>query len=257
MPPPTLGLKVMPYLRSVLPESYNLSKFMQCKEAPLLMQQPVKRHTTETWIRRVTALKVDAPRCLLALLLFLTGTPAENACPSCATCDSADECIIAGPPLPPFVVECFKGSCAACFYRCSRWHQKNQCLLQTSGDSTPPNRGQSPSCMDDTMDLEFADSVTDDGALDEDIPASKEPGPADGSSVALIQKQPLTLRSPPRKPHMTLQASDEEAGPAPSPLLHQGNHMSADVLEMEDWEIAPGTIRTPSDEPDSMLHTSS
>ncbi|MBE3045667.1 DUF3716 domain-containing protein [Candidatus Bathyarchaeota archaeon] len=233
-----LGTKPMAYLQSVLPKTFNFfGAFHVTKEGPLLLQLPIKRRATAEWIERITSLKVSAPRCLIALLLFLTGTAAEDPCPTCTTSDTGEECIISGPSFPPFAVDRFAGSCAACLYRCNRWHQKNQCLLHVGGAPTP--RARSQSFVDAPMGP--AEDESESGDEDEDEMMSVDDQPlANGTSASRTPRDPFPL--PTRR---------GQGAATSGALLNQGNLIPADVLEMEDWEVAPGTIRNTSDEPES------
>lgn len=278
----------MPYLRAVLPTDFNLGLFTLCKEGPLLLQLPVKRHITTKWIERATALKTRSQQCFLAILLFLTGTPAEDPCPTCVTSNSSDECIVPAASFPSFVVDRFQGSCAACFYRCNRWHQRNKCSLlkrceptaaeskaafeylfsglekddmpsETDGESTedqPPPAERSQLASE-----ALENEVTPDGIPELADEAAENGAPQDGSpevanSISAPHAQPElpSPQAPAPKPHTTSSTRDSQGALAPGTLLNQGNLMPADVLEMEDWEIAPGTIRNTSDEPDSKSH---
>ncbi|SPN98955.1 uncharacterized protein DNG_01994 [Cephalotrichum gorgonifer] len=231
------GTKMMQYLRNVLPEGFDFGLFTTSREGPFLLQLAVRRDITPAWIKRATGIKPHLPRALLALLLYLSGTPADDPCPSCVTADSREQCIVPSSFFPVYLIEKFGGSCAACFYRCTRWHHKTHCLLATKGANKSEAASQvseSPLAGDDSMVLDAAGAVSDKGEVVS--PVEEEPGSAGGDVDApgAQQDQPQPAVSPPTK--------------SPADSLIQGSLISADVLDMEDWEIAPGTVRTTSDD---------
>ena len=240
----------MPYLRAVLPEEFDFGLLTLCKEAPLLLQLPVKRELSREWIARVTGLKSRTPRCLLGMLLYLTGAPAEKSCPSCMAPETREECIVAGPSFPQSLVEAFGGSCAPCFYRYARWHQKNQCLLRTenAGTSRAGNRGSSLSDEAAVEDQLNGETATEGSSAPEPEP---EPKITNGTARHESEREADTSRSLVSMAMPNTLAREEARPAANSALMSQGNLISADLLEMEDWELAPGTIRTTADEPES------
>lgn len=234
-------------MRSILPQNFNFGAFSVSKEGPPMLQLTIKREATREWIQRMTTLKNTGtvPRCVLAFLLFLTGVPAEDPCPSCVTSDSGEECIVVGPSFPSFALERFGGSCAGCYYRCNRWHQKNHCLLRATGAETPGARRGTSAFADTSMAWNSPNEESEESEAagpENDISPVDEPAMTNGTSA---------LRPPAPEPHIGGSTRRGQGAAASGSLLNPGNLMPADVLEMEDWEIAPGTIRSTSDEPDS------
>lgn len=245
--PDMLGGKLMPYLRAVLPEDFEFGLLTLCKEAPLL-QLPVKRELTSEWITRATGLKSRNPRCLLGMLLYLTGAPAEQPCPTCVAPEAPEECIVVGPSFPQSIVESFGGSCASCFYRYAHWHQKNQCLLRTESAGTPGAANRGSSFSDEAA---VEDQLNDEAAMEGSADPKPEPEMANGTAGHESRRGPDPSRSPVRMAMPNTLARQEPRPAANGALVSQGNLISADLLEMEDWEVAPGTIRTTADEPES------
>ena len=262
---PELGMKVMPYLRTALPAGFDFSLFTLCKEGPPLLQLPIQRYITDNWIKRVTTLKVRSPWCVIALLLFLTGTPAKNSCIKCVGCEPGKECIVPGPSFPSFAVERFGGSCASCFYKSNRWHQRNNCTLVPANSDAEVQRAVSQALSSEDYDAiipPWSESEVGDEKDDDEQDGGshvEKPMLANGTSVPHTPAEVSVLRPPIPEPHVIPPTHGGRDSTTPSALLNQGNLMSADILEMEDWEIAPGTIRSTSDEPDSkfaqLLHT--
>lgn len=236
----------MPYLRAALPSDFDFGMLTACKDTPLLLQLPVKRELSKGWLARAMTIKSRSTRYLLGMLLHLTGAPAEEPCPTCVAPETREECIVAGPSFPQTLVEAFGGSCAQCFYQYARWHQKNQCLLRTGAAGMPAaaNRGSSSS----------GDEAAAEDQLNGDAATGGSSGPVPElktvNGTGHESGEPDRPRSLVRM-EMQSTLAREERPTTNGALVSQGNLISADLLEMEDWEVAPGTIRTTADEPES------
>lgn len=248
--PEMIGGKLMPYLRAALPPDFDFGLLTACKDAPLLLQLPVRRELSEGWLARDMAVRSRSTRYLLGMLLHLTGVPAERPCSTCVAPETREECIVAGPSFPRTLVEAFGGSCAQCFYQYARWHQKNQCLLRTGAAETAAAGSKGSSDGDEAA---VEDQLNGEAATEgsSGVPEPKMVNGAAGHEGG----EPDPPRSLGRMEETRSTLAREEQPAANGALVSQGNLISADLLEMEDWEVAPGTIRTTADEPESKSPT--
>ncbi|KAK2001065.1 hypothetical protein LX36DRAFT_679258 [Colletotrichum falcatum] len=261
--------ELMYYLKAHLSPAYALP--LERPDVKALLKLPRKRAFPHPWRLKYTGVGHLAALATVALLIYLTGDEAPAACSVChedtQTLDNfLQPCIVMADTVPSFLKEIGNKACAGCQWRSNFRREKNHCSFLSANVSKsaspathaehPPNAPYSPSsssAIADTYPLPYSSNR---GAQPAELPQSSSRGrltylppatkPAPRSHTSKISPP----GSPPRRvTRHSLAASKAAAEPAsssaaaPTVTSLMGNLMPSNILEMEDWEVAPGRLR--------------
>ncbi|EQB56348.1 hypothetical protein CGLO_03654 [Colletotrichum gloeosporioides Cg-14] len=272
-------MTLLEYLTSQLSPTYRLPA--ERPDFKALLKLPMARHFPPQWTMKHSGVGNLAPLTALSLLVFLTGDPAPVSCSTCNGPDhdafenTLRPCIVLSSRAPSWLKETVNEACASCQWRCNYKRQKVQC------DFLPAFRGRTMTALPSPAPAATPTPVPPPVIPPSSAPPSynlpknaKFPygGPAGGNqsgvnSPALrspaITTPPVgttpvnTSRpsSPPRRvtrhSAATKTASDSAPAstsstkPAAAAIVPAtaGQTMPAELLDMEEWEIAPGRVR--------------
>ncbi|GJC87693.1 hypothetical protein ColLi_10531 [Colletotrichum liriopes] len=235
---------LLTYLSSHLSPAYKLPK--ERPDIKALLKLPRKRLLPQPWRTKYSGVGHLAPLAAVALLVYLTGDEAPMAC---------SPCMIMADAAPPFLKEIGNKACAGCQWRSNFRREKSNCsFLSTAPPAThaaPPLAAPSPPLS--------ADAAADAYPLPYSAAQEPQSPPASRSSY-LPPARPSapnahnSKTSPPdshprRVTRHSLAASKVVVEPSSSHAAASavasltGNLVPPHLLEMEDWEVAPGRLR--------------
>lgn len=229
-----------------------------------LLHLPRRRDLPPDWGRHYKV-TIWGPPAVYSVALYLTGDISKDG--PCQVCASGNgvwrQCVVAPKAAPLLRAKC-KGTCAGCWFRSNNRRHRNICSFLPESMN-----GDDPTGPD-----VLTDAGVDSAAASASAPASASastPVPASASVAASAAAPSASANAPP--PESTgsgrpirstrlarLETSNSDvtsvASPRRAPLtssqkpswpdsaINPGSSvMSADMLEMEDWEVAPGRIR--------------
>lgn len=253
------GVELYRYLSTHLSPAYKVPT--ERPDVKALLKLPRRRALPQPWKQKYTGVGHLAALATVSLLVYLTGDPAPNRCTEChgdptPSEDFLQPCVVMSAAAPAFLKEIGNKACAACQWRSNFRREKNSCSFlhpfQVSS-SLPAASTASP--------------VTTPSAADSfELPYPQRPQPSQQS-----QSSPLLLSNlPTQDNHVATPASTAPArrvtrhslaaskvvaepnasstSPASAASSLTGNLLPSKVLEMEDWEVAPGRIRDEGNE---------
>jgi hypothetical protein len=187
------------------------------KDTVDVLSLPLQRRLTAALVQKINAEQPKLnPTAIFALSMYLTGDKAAKPCLSCQMSTSPfKRCIIISDAAPVGLTNSNKGACASCLFRNVRGKLRNGCSLI----SLPQQDGSV-----------HADGEKDDNCTPSNLPQAEPP-------------PPLVLPRPSRN---LTEMSSEVAKVDPGVVIMAGQVIPATMLEMEDWEVAPGRIRDES-----------
>lgn len=234
------------YMRPYLPKS--LTSISSDSKALSLFSLPRQRDIR--WRTNSPHVEVeDDKRQILGLLIYLTGEVYKNGERSCTHCVKRigpfPDCMTLTKGVPEDAQSMVR-SCANCVFT----HKSSSCSIKSGWSKEADERAQSEGAgkkrvwaTDDESEVPAAMRRRSDrlGFADEDDnmgPRKKtrdgrEPGRESGPSGAV--RMPGLLK--------TVSNGSVSRTQSSSALIHAGQVQPDDLLEMEDWEIAPGRIR--------------
>ncbi|OBR11332.1 hypothetical protein CH63R_03628 [Colletotrichum higginsianum IMI 349063] len=262
---------LLTYLTSHLSPAYKLPT--ERPDIKALLKLPRRRSLPQAWRLKYTGVGHLAPLASVALLIYLTGDEAPVPCTVChgqganSSENFLQPCMALPAAAPPFLKEIGNRACAGCQWRSNFRREKNNCsflLTHLSDSSTVPatrvvstapvSRSSPPVTSDvDEYPLPFPPLPrTDHSAVAPQAPPptrSSHPPSSTHAAPSAYSNGPPPPDSPPRRVtrHSLASKLVAEAGPsslpAPAPNSLAGNPMPSNMLEMEDWEVAPGRLR--------------
>ncbi|OLN89049.1 hypothetical protein CCHL11_06023 [Colletotrichum chlorophyti] len=283
------GADSLPYLTAHLSRGYKLPS--ERPDIKGLLKLPRRRHLPPSWLSKHKGVGNLAPLAVVALLVYITGDPAQNQCTVChEASDPAlnvlQPCMVLAAAAPGWLKEIINETCAACKWRSNFRREKNQCSFWWANSVSRVPSIQPAS----RKSVSRSTSVMARAAASYALPYSQKHG--QGSQAEQAQPDALSqhaqqtpvplpsyaprppqanqstvvsaLNSPPRRvTRHSLAALKAVAEPGTSSLKESvasnisGNVTPVEFLEMEDWEVAPGRVRDGrSETPTSKLSSS-
>ncbi|KAK1850614.1 hypothetical protein CCHR01_06773 [Colletotrichum chrysophilum] len=272
-------MTLLEYLTSQLSPTYRLPA--ERPDFKALLKLPMARHFPPQWTMKHSGVGNLAPLTALSLLVFLTGDPAPVSCSTCNGPDhdafenTLRPCIVLSSRAPSWLKETVNEACASCQWRCNYKRQKVQC------DFLPAFRGRTLTALPSPAPAATPTSIPPPAIPPSSAPPSyslpqnaKFPygGPAgdnqSGVNSPALRSPAITTppvgttpvntsrpSSPPRRVtrHSAATKTASDSAPAstsstkPAPVAivppNAGQTMPAELLDMEEWEIAPGRVR--------------
>ncbi|KAH0440727.1 hypothetical protein CcaCcLH18_02397 [Colletotrichum camelliae] len=273
-------MTLLEYLTSQLSPTYRLPA--ERPDFKALLKLPMARHFPPQWTMKHSGVGNLAPLTALSLLVFLTGDPAPVSCSTCngpehdAFENTLRPCVVLSSRAPSWLKETVNEACASCQWRCNYKRQKVQC------DFLPAFRGRTLTALPSPAPAATPTPIPPPAVPPSSAPPSynlpknaKFPygGPGSGgqsgvNSPALCSPAVTTPpvcttpvntsrpSSPPRRvtrhsaatktaSDSALVLSNSSTKPAAAAVVPStaGQTMPAELLDMEEWEIAPGRVR--------------
>ncbi|KAK1564224.1 uncharacterized protein LY79DRAFT_530315 [Colletotrichum navitas] len=260
------SMELLTYLRAHLAPAYKLP--LERPDVKALLKLPRKRPLPHTWRLKYTGVGHLAPLATVALLIYLTGDEAPEACSVCHQDTIPFEnflqpCIVMADAVPSFLKEIGNKACAGCQWRANFRREKNNCSFLSASiytSASPATHAEYPTiapslpfssiAMVDEYPLPYSANQE---AQPTEPPRSSPKGrlpPATKSAPSAHSSKTSPPGSPPRRvTRHSLAASKVAAelvassATATNVTSLSGNLMPSNSLEMEDWEVAPGRLR--------------
>ncbi|KAL0943192.1 uncharacterized protein CTRU02_201078 [Colletotrichum truncatum] len=241
-PPAPKDTPLMTYLVAHLPANYRLAT--ERPDFRVLLKLPMKRSFPDSWGLRNRVSLTIPPLAGLSLLMFLTGDLAPTPCSTCAnepTASGSDTilrpCVVMSAAVPSWLKETTNQACACCQWRSSAKRCKNTCNFLTAPKAAP-GTSSLPAPVTSAAESPIESPVPLPRAAYPSRPSIKE---ATGDSRPSSPPRRIT-----RHTQVASKASVESDVPAVAsvPVSSTPDQtMPAEMLEMEDWEVAPGRVR--------------
>ncbi|KAF4847262.1 hypothetical protein CGCSCA4_v005455 [Colletotrichum siamense] len=273
------SMTLLEYLTSQLSPTYRLPA--ERPDFKALLKLPMARHFPPQWTMKHSGVGNLAPLTALSLLVFLTGDPAPVSCSTCNGPDhdafenTLRPCIVLSSRAPSWLKETVNEACASCQWRCNYKRQKVQC------DFLPAFRGRTLTALPSPAPAATPTPIPPPAIPPSSAPPSyslprnaKFPygGPAgdnqSGVNSPALRSPAITTppvgttpvntsrpSNPPRRVtrHSAATKTASDSAPAstsstkPAAVAivppNAGQTMPAELLDMEEWEIAPGRVR--------------
>ncbi|KAK2060639.1 hypothetical protein LY76DRAFT_634505 [Colletotrichum caudatum] len=260
------GTELLTYLRSHLSPAYTLP--LERPDVKALLKLPRKRPLPQTWRLKYTGVGHLAPLATVALLIYLTGDEAPEACSVCHQDTNPFEnylqpCMVMADAVPSFLKEIGNKACASCQWRSNFRREKNNCSFLSTGahasaspathaepSITAPFPPPSRSAIADSYPLPYSTSQeTQPTEPPRSSPKDRLPPPTKSALSAHSSNV-----SPPGSPRRRVTrhslaaskaATDHGSSNATATAVTSitGNLLPSNFLEMEEWEVAPGRLR--------------
>ncbi|KAK1965343.1 hypothetical protein LY78DRAFT_637730 [Colletotrichum sublineola] len=258
--------ELLHYLSSHLSPAYKLP--LERPDVKALLKLPRKRPLPHTWRQKYTGVGHLAPLATVALLIYLTGDEAPEACSVCHQDTNPTEnflqpCMVMADAAPSFLREIANKSCAGCQWRANFRRDKNNCSFLSNTHASPATHAEPPitapsppsssKAIADTYPLPYSANR---GTQPTELSGSSLNGrstylpPATKSAPSAHSSKISPPGSPPRRVtrhSLALSKAAAEAGSSSATATTvtslTGNLMPSNFLEMEDWEVAPGRLR--------------
>ncbi|KAK2043149.1 hypothetical protein LZ31DRAFT_632171 [Colletotrichum somersetense] len=258
--------ELLTYLRSHLSPAYTLP--LERPDVKALLKLPRKRPLPQTWRLKYTGVGHLAPLATVALLIYLTGDEAPEACSVCHKDTNPFEnflqpCMVMADAVPSFLKEVGNKACAGCQWRSNFRREKNNCSFLSTGtyaSASPATHAERPiiapsptsssSALADSYPLLYgANQGTQPTEPSRSSPRGRLP-PATKSAPSTRSSKISPPGSPPRRVTRHSLAASKAAtehgsssATATAVTSLTGNLMPSNFLEMEEWEVAPGRLR--------------
>lgn len=255
--------KLREYVKYFLSPAYRLPA--ERPDFKALLKLPLKRGFPPEWQSKHTGVGGLAPQAAISLLVFLTGDISATPCAVCTDPTTQENtltpCIVLCSSAPSWLQETVSASCASCQWRTHYKRWKNTCTLTPRPTRSTPIHPPLPKIAPAPAVPNTVTLIPPPALFPYAPPRRTDPAPVTGPSAAAIAPKPPTPvpvprygsqaqvsngrpSSPPtrRVTRHSLQAAEANA-PAPAGPSMVGNEVPADMLEMEDWEVAPGRVR--------------
>ncbi|KAF6824792.1 hypothetical protein CPLU01_10656 [Colletotrichum plurivorum] len=255
--------KLREYVKYFLSPAYRLPA--ERPDFKALLKLPLKRGFPPEWQSKHTGVGGLAPKAAISLLVFLTGDISATPCAVCTDPTTQENtltpCIVLCSSAPSWLQETVSASCASCQWRTHYKRWKNTCTLTPRPTRSTPIHPPLPKIAPAPAVPNTVTLIPPPALFPYAPPRRADPAPVTGPTPAATAPKPPTPvpvprygsqaqvsngrpSSPPtrRVTRHSLQAAEANA-PAPAGPSMVGNEAPADMLEMEDWEVAPGRVR--------------
>jgi hypothetical protein len=249
------------YVRRYLSPGDEVSERGYMKD---LLVFPRVRHLPQYWLKRFQGQPL-APAAIAAVVLYLTGEQSRSG--NCTNCLRSprpfEHCIVLPQSAPESLKSCLWDTCASCWFRHTINKSKNDCSLgaglATSGRGSRTLRLPADDSLVGEYDKEDDEDSFED-ELNHPTPETKMPGMGVKSLNRAELDSPAGERAPGARRKRISERTDvmqrrvserlevvqrsvlQREGTSADAMVSKGQVISATMLEMEDWEVAPGLI---------------
>ncbi|PKS05298.1 hypothetical protein jhhlp_008670 [Lomentospora prolificans] len=262
------------YLKEVLPKSYDMSIFTITKSWPELSALPRRRSWPRDILDFCPKLVLSTKASTLGLLLYLTGSQTES-CEPCRKPRQRSLCIVTDDTFPESLIRLYGKCCAMCFYRHKRWHLPHKCThgdildadlvsVTSQGQELTSNpiasRGSSTGLRRIDTETPPAENNFSTGTEDRNQESNEDIPEQHRNAHRLLTLRSSRLDEEATAPSQTTPGTATAAPQnisSTSSVRAAGNVESADILAMEEWEVAPGRIRSQGADAENVVFSNS